>query len=63
MNYRKVTALIYYHMGHALLLIYDPNHTGGINARRQQRVLEVCVPTVFDLKTTYSEYLLQHRSK
>lgn len=39
-----VTAIIYYHMGHALLLIYDPNHAVGINARRQQRVLEVCVP-------------------
>lgn len=30
-------------MGHALLLIYDPNHAMGINARRQQRVLEVCI--------------------
>ncbi|KAJ5378319.1 uncharacterized protein N7496_005728 [Penicillium cataractarum] len=38
-----VTAIIYYHMGYALLLIYDPNHAMGINARRQQKVLELAI--------------------
>lgn len=45
-------------MGHALLLIYDPNHAMGINARRQQRVLEVCVleiiAPILNSKCTYS---------